>query len=452
MTEQTGLSSAMPPSHEYFIIGHATVICGAFLPVYEDGAVCVKSGKITAIGSTKSVRAQFLDAPFIDASRMIILPGLFNAHTHSAMGFFRGLGHGKKNMIESFLFPAEKSLSAELLEPLAYSYIYDGLRAGVTSFVDHYYFSEGVARAFEKFGVRGWIGETVADLGGAFPGRESWSRAKKLMESKSFGSLISHVVAPHATDTVSFDLLQECANYAKAHNLPLHMHLSQTTGELNRVQDRSGMSPVEYAAKAGALQPHSLVVHLTSASTSDLEAIKQSGSTIGYCPTSTVIYDKLAPIKDFYKLEIPLAIGTDCAASNDSADALGELKIASVIARDHGVDQSKLSPDHLLAMATTLPAKALGRQHDLGTLELGKEADFVLLKTSLSSEPHDIPLANVIYSMGARDVTHVMIKGRWVLWNRDLPYLDEAEMRFDYLRAVSEVRRRIGSDSNKVGP
>jgi 5-methylthioadenosine/S-adenosylhomocysteine deaminase len=296
--------------------------------------------------------------------------------------------------------------------------------------------------------VRGWIGETVADLGGAFPGRESWSRARALIEKSKFSSLISHVIAPHATDTVSSELLKECADYARENKIPLHMHLSQTPGERDRVKARENLSPVAIAAKAGALTPMSLVVHLTSADQQDLQIIKDSGATIGYCPTSTLFYDKLASIEDFYRLDIPLAIGTDCAASNDNADILEEIKIASLVGRDHRISHAQLTPDHLLAMATTIPAKVLGRSHDLGTLEPGKLADLVLLKLSLSSEPRDNPLANVFYSMGARDVTHVMVNGRWALWNRDLPDWDENQLKADYLEAVQEIRSRIKTQTN----
>ena len=447
MTRQLSLNDAVPSPSEDLVIANATVITGAFLPVLENGAIFIRAGKISATGSTQQIISQaktkIPSIRVLDATGYIVMPGLFNTHTHVAMGFFRGLGHGKTDMIESFLFPAEKILTPELLKPLSYSYIFDGLRAGVTSFVDHYYFSEGIGRAFETFGVRGWIGETVADLGGAFPGKDSWQRAKDLIEKKKFGPLIKHVVAPHAADTVSPGLLKECADYAKANNLTLHMHLSQIDGELNRVKARDNMTPVAAAKKAGALGPRSLVVHLTSATDDDIKTIKDSGATIGYCPTSTVMYDRLAKIKSFHEMDIPLAIGTDCAASNDAADSLGELKIASVLARNHGVDVAKISPDHLLAMATTIPAKVLGVEKELGTLEAGKQADMAFLKTSLSSEPADNKLANVIYSMGARDVTHVMVNGNWALWNRTLPSLNEGKLKDEYLAAVAEIRHRI---------
>jgi 5-methylthioadenosine/S-adenosylhomocysteine deaminase len=443
VTDQYSLTSPQVPKQAEVVIAHCTLIPGPFLPVIENGAIHIKGDKILATGDFDTVRALAPGIAVIDASHSVVMPGMFNAHSHVAMGFFRGLGHGKTNMIESFLFPAEKNLRSSHLEPLSYSYIYDGLRSGVTSFIDHYYFSQGIGKAFERLGVRAWIGETVADLGGAFPGRESWDRARALIEGSSFGPLISHMVAPHAADTVSFALLKECAAYAHANNLPLHMHLSQTQGEHSRVMARDGMSPVTYAAKAGALTASSLIVHLTSANHDDLAIIKKSGATIGYCPTSTILYDKLAPIKDFCELGIPLALGSDCAASNDSADILQDMKFAGLLAKDRQIPQQYLSPDHLLAMATTIPAALVGRSTDLGTLEPGKLADLVILKQSLSSYPAQEPLANVIYSMGSRDVTHVMINGRWSVWNQSLASANELELRKAYMDAVHDIQSLV---------
>ncbi len=444
--QKDSLVDAKSPTHKNgFIIDRATIVQGAFLPVVENGALVIRDGKIFDIGKSDIITNRHSDLKILDASEHVIMPGLFNAHTHVPMGFFRGLGHGKINMIESFLFPAEKSLSVELLEPLSYSYILDGLRAGVTSFVDHYYFSHGVAKAFETLGVRGWVGETIADLGGAFPGRDSFERAKLLIEKSNFGDLIRHTVAPHAADTVSMKLLRECAEYAKANSLPLHMHLSQSQGELDRVKSRDGLTPVEAALKAGALSEQSLVVHLTSAEDDDFRIIKNSGATMGYCPTSTILYDHLANIKLTDELGIPMAIGTDCAASNDSADCLNELKIAGLLAKQQGVPHDRNSPDHLLAMVTTIPAKVLGVGHELGTLELGKKADLVVLKAGLSAIPMQNHLANIIYSMGSRDITHVMVGGTWRIWNGKLDRLDEIRLRNDYLNAVNEISARINS-------
>lgn len=438
----------MIENHERdFLIGNARVVIGAFRPILDNGAVAVSAGRILDVGETSALRAKYTNFKFFDAAGSVCLPGLINSHTHLPMGFFRGLGHGKKDMIESFLFPAEKNLSAELTEPLSYSYLIDGLRAGVTTFVDHYYFSQGVGKALERLGVRGWIGETVADLGGAFPGIASFERAVKLIESKNFSSLIKHCIAPHAADTVSASLLKQCADYARANKLPLHMHLSQSAGELARVKARDGVSPVLAAKKAGALWEQSLVAHLTSASDEDLKIIKDTGATLAYCPSSTILYDHLANIKLASALEIPFALGTDCPASNDSADCLTELKFAGLIGRHAGIAHQQLSPDHLLAMSTINPARALGAERDVGSLEKGKVADLILLRCDVSALPAQNLLANIIYSMGSRDVTHVLVNGAWRLWNQSLVGINEKTLRNDYLLAIKEINQRLKKTS-----
>lgn len=426
-----------------FILGNAQIIQGPFRPVLENSALVIQTGVITDIGPTPSIRSKYPNLFFCDAEGAAILPGLFNSHTHLPMGFFRGLGRGKTNMIESFLFPAEKNLTRELVAPLSYSYLLDGLRAGVTSFVDHYYFSEGVASALETFQTRGWVGETVADLGGAFPGTDSWTRTVDLIEKSNYSSRIGFCIAPHAADTVSSSLLKRCADYARANKLPLHMHLSQSAGERQRVQARDGLSPVAAAEKAGALWENSIVVHLTSADEYDLKKIRDAGSTIGYCPTSTILYDKLADINKIFDMNIPMALATDCAASNDSADCLNELKMAAIIGKHQGIHEERLTPDHLLAMVTTIPAKALGVESKLGTLEKGKLADLSILPLGLSALPCKNLLANIIYSMGSRDVSHVMVDGKWLIWNKKLLLLNEQSLRHDYLKAVAEITNRI---------
>jgi 5-methylthioadenosine/S-adenosylhomocysteine deaminase len=444
LKDQITLRDGSPLNAKEFLIAHATVIPGPHLPATDDSAVLVRDGLIADIGAAVELKSRHKNLPVVDGSGFIMMPGLFNTHTHVPMGFFRGLGHGKENMIESFLFPAESALTPEILEPLSYSYIYDGLRSGVTSFADHYYFSEGIARAFERFGVRGWVGETVADMGGAFPGEDSWKRAVSLMESGQYSSLIRHVVAPHAADTVSPGLLKRCADYARSNHLPLHMHLSQTKGERDRVLKRDGVSPVECARRAGALSANSLVVHLTSADRDDLSTIRDAGATIGYCPGSTVIYDRLAPIDTFYELNIPMAIGTDCPASNDSADTLAELKIAALFARDRQIPLEKCSAGALLAMATTNPARVLGAAGELGTLEIGKRADIVFMERTLMIEPAGDVISNIIWSAGSRDVKHVMVDGKWRLWDETPTGISMTDACESYLGAVREIRRRTG--------
>lgn len=402
------------------------------------GCLTIKDGRILERSEQPDPRN-----PVYDASDFLIFPGLVNAHTHCAMGFFRGLGHGRQDMIENFLFPAEKSLTPDLLENLSLSYIAAGIRCGVTMFSDHYYFVDGVGKAFERLGVRAIIGETVADLGGAFPGDASVQRMHALIDNWSFSDRITPSVAPHAADTVSQPLLKKLAQFAVKNNLHLHMHLAQTSGELERLIVREAMSPVRYAQHCGALTDKTLAVHLIACSDADIAILKKEGAVAGICPVSEVVYEKLPAIDRFTRLGIPVALGTDCAASNDGSDIMSEMRFYNLMLRDRGVKTTEFSFADTLATATVNGSRLFGKSHVTGKLTKGSAADIVMMGASIDLLPMTDPLANLIYSANAGHVDHVMVDGKFVLRNRSLTMANESELRQSYITAVNEIKSRL---------
>ncbi|MEY4631256.1 MAG: hypothetical protein RIQ81_1376 [Pseudomonadota bacterium] len=394
--------------------------------------------------SHKKASPQHTADVVIDGKGFIAMPGLINVHTHAAMGFFRGLGHGRTDMIETFLFPAEKALTPELLEPLSWSYLVACLRAGVTCVADHYYMIEGVGRALERLGMRGYIGETIADLGGAFPGWDSWTQARQMMDAWPFSDLVQPVVAPHAADTVSSKMLREAAAFARSRKLTLHMHLSQTSGEFQRVKNQDNMTPVQKAFTCEALFDRTLAVHMISARESDFAELRNTGATVVVCPASQMIYERLAPLEHIAATGVPWATATDCAASNDGADVLGECKVLGLMARDRKVAGDCFAPENLHASVTTVPARALGMTGKLGVIAPGSLADIVLIRDDMSMRPHGHEVQNLIYSAGASGVEHLMVDGKWRLWHRDLSGVDEGQLTMEFDRAVGEIKRRTG--------
>ncbi len=402
------------------------------------GCLTIENGRIIARSKVPDPRY-----PTYDCSDFIICPGLVNAHTHCAMGFFRGLGHGKTDMIENFLFPAEKALTPELLEDLSLSYIAAGIRAGVTMFSDHYYFVEGVGRAIEKLGARGIIGETVADLGGAFPGDESTKRMHTMLERWKFSDRIAPSVAPHAADTVSKKLLTELGAFAANNKMHLHMHLAQTTGELQRVQKREHISPVRYAANCGALSERTLAVHLIACDDDDIKILKDHNVTAGICPVSEIVYERLPAVDRIFRAGITTALGTDCAASNDTSDILAEMRIFSLLMRDRGVSLEDYSFKDTLAAGTVNGAKLFGKSHVTGLLKTGSAADLVLVNLAVDILPASNPLANLLYSANAGHVDHVLVEGRFILRDRKLTMAGESDVKLSYVKAVETIKKRL---------
>jgi 5-methylthioadenosine/S-adenosylhomocysteine deaminase len=402
------------------------------------GCLTIENGRIIKRSNTPDPRY-----PAYDCSDFIICPGFVNAHTHCAMGFFRGLGHGKTEMIETFLFPAEKALTPELLEDLSLSYIAAGIRAGVTLFSDHYYFVEGVGRAIERLGARGIIGETVADLGGAFPGAEATKRMHTMLDRWAFSDRIVPSVAPHAADTVSKKLLTEMGAFAAKHKLHLHMHLAQTTGELHRVQKRESVSPVRYAADCGALSDRTLAVHLIACDDDDIKILKDHNVTAGICPVSEIVYERLPAVDRLFRAGVTTALGTDCAASNDTSDILAEMRIFSLLMRDRGVSLEDYGFKETLAAGTVNGAKLFGKAHVTGLLQEGSAADLVLVNLAVDILPASNPLANLLYSANAGHIDHVLVEGRFILRDRKLTLASEHDVKASYLAAVDTIKKRL---------
>ncbi len=409
-------------------------------------SIAIKAGRIVALGPKEELRQRLGKAERISLPGHLIIPGLINAHTHASMSFFRGLGQvqptsaaADASLIENFFFPAEKALTPDLIEALAYPYLLDALKSGTVAVADAYFFIDGVGRALERLGMRGFIGEHVADLGGPHPaGKPTWEKYRDKIENWEFSSRVQPLVYGHATDTLSFGLLREIGQYAKDRQLPFHMHLSQTFGERERVESREGKSPVRYAYDAGVVHERSLLVHLVSADSQDFKLIAAEGSLICLCPASEVIYEKLPPLKPLFASGSRISLGTDCAASNDTADLLQEARIMALFARHEGIP---LGADVLGKMVLN-EAATLFAPHDLGSLNPGRAADLVCINLGLELAPWTRPSTNLFFSSISRQVEHVMIDGRWVLWDRELTLVAEADLQLEFNRALAELRQR----------
>jgi 5-methylthioadenosine/S-adenosylhomocysteine deaminase len=406
-----------------------------------NSAIAVRDGAIQEVGPSAATKRKFADYAVHALPGHIAMPGLINAHCHTPMSFFRGtvpyhrVAAGEDaSLIDKIFYPRETVLRPEDVRALAYPYIIDGLRSGVTCFFDSYFFMPEFAGAFAELGVRAVVGQHIADQGGPIPsGSDLWKETRKLIENWRWGSLVTPMVYAHATDTVSAELLRELADYARTRSLPFHMHLSQSMAERTKVTKQEGKSPVAKARDCGALFPGSIVTHLVSADREDLQLVKDSGATAGLTPASEILYERLPSFGEIADLGIPVALGTDCAASNDSADMLGELKLASLLFKHCGAVRS---PDEIAKMATTNPAGVYNLP--IGSLEKGKQADIVILKQDITLSDSKDFATDLVYSVQSRHVDHVMIAGKWVLWNQQLASQSETELKERYLKVVAK--------------
>ncbi len=405
------------------------------------GDLLIHNSKILKISEIIEAKDLPPDTLCLDASEFLITPGFVNAHTHVAMNIFRDLSHQTKNMIYDLFFPWESQLDPQILAALSYPYILSGLKSGVTAFADHYYFEEGIIPAFNLFGVKAFIGETTADLGSAFPDPQKWKRVKEIIENWPYDTqYFVPVVAPHATDTNSKELLVEMAKFAKMNSLSLHMHLSQTQKERDTVLNRYGLTPVQLAEVCGVLGPKCLAVHLVSASEHDLKLIKDTGTVFGFSPASEIIYEQLPNLKKILELEIPFALGTDCAASNDSANILSEMRLAHLLCQQQGFKNGVT--EKILNSVTYNAANVLGAPH-WSNLSEGSDADIVVFKKTLDTLPTQVPQENLIFSHSNQNVHHVLIRGKWVLFNQQPVNVDLITLEKEFKLALKSFKAKL---------
>jgi len=267
-----------------------------------------------------------------DLGALLVAPAFINAHTHLAMGGFRGLvGNDalRGNVVEDLFFRLETAMSADDVRAFTRLGALESLRHGVARVWDHYYFAESIAAGMHDVGLRGVVAPTLQDLSGPGVGqREAQLRATEALTSTAWSDRgIYAAVGPHATDTVSASLWGVITSMARAHELPVHVHVAQSVEEYTRIDKRHGLSPLAWLEQLGVLAqvPKLLAVHAIFVSTRDLQRLDPTRHALGYCPLSQQQFCFPAHVPSWQDAGIPWIVGTDCAMSNDAMNVQREL-------------------------------------------------------------------------------------------------------------------------------
>lgn len=405
--------------------------------------VVISNGKILNLGVLEDwdESKDYALWPKIDLNGYIISPGFVNAHTHVAMSAFHNLCY-ESDLNWQRVFKKEAQISSKNIEALSSPSIYSSIRSGVTGFVDHYYFSSSVGKAFDKWGVKALIGESIVDQGGAFPGKESWERAKHQLSwtAKNCSSNIQNILCPHASNTVSQNLLKQIVDISKSENLGMHYHLAQSKNEYDYIKKEFSKTPVEYFNSLGLITSQSLAVHCLFLGDKDFAILKKQGAMIGVCPLSQMSFERLVDLQKIVELNIPWSLGTDAIGFNDHMNLLEEVRLCAIKSKE-----LKLGSDfHLQVLSAA--TKNLVKYFNLkqkwnfsGTMEIGDAADLVFIKKDMRIEPIKDLQKTLVYSVDSSHIQHVMVNGDWVLFDQKPVKVSEEEMAHDYRLACKVV-------------
>ncbi|ARM84740.1 TRZ/ATZ family hydrolase [Marinobacter salarius] len=386
--------------------------------VLEHQAVLVQGDRIAAIVSQDEADARFRAKEVIDLPSHVLLPGLINMHGHAAMSLFRGLADDLPLMtwLNDHIWPAEGAFVSE-------AFIADGtqlamaemLRTGTTTFSDMYFFPEIVAQLAHDAGMRAQICFPLLDFPtpwGSGPD-EYLSKGEAFIKQWQDNAFIMPAIGPHAPYTVSDEPLRKAVALSEATGAPIQIHLHETAFEVADAMEKSGKRPTARLAELKVLGTNTQCVHMTQIDESDIALLQATGAHVIHCPESNLkLASGLSPVQTFRKAGVNVAIGTDGAASNNDLDLFGELNTAAMLAKVVADDASALSAHEALAMATIQGARALGRDHELGSLAAGKLADIIAVDLGDPFlQPVYDPASHLVYSNHGRQVSHSWING-----------------------------------------
>ena len=415
--------------------------------IHPNSAVAVAGDSIVAVGPEAS---NWEPQETIDCRGRIVMPGLVNAHTHVPMALLRGLADDLRLdvWLMGYMMPVEREfVSPDFVRLGTRLGCAEMIRSGVTCFADMYYFEEKVAEATAQAGMRALCAQTVL----RFPAPDAPSyedglaRARDFIERWRGHPLIVPAPAPHAPYTCTPEILRSCAELAAEFDVPLHIHLSETLAEVEDSWAVHGMPVVPWVKKQGLFGAKVLAAHCVHVDEGEMRALKDCGAGVAHNPTSNLkLGAGVAPVTRMLELGLDVGIGTDGAASNNDLDMFEETRLAALLAKGIGGDPTALPAREALAMATRVGARALHLAHLTGSLEPGKRADLIVLDLD---RLHNVPAferdpnaiyARIVYASKSTDVTDLMCNGRWLMRDRTLLTLREADL---YEEARDYARR-----------
>jgi 5-methylthioadenosine/S-adenosylhomocysteine deaminase len=439
------------PSSRLLVTGGTVVTMDSRGTVLVDGAVAVAGDRIVAVGPAAELERSHPDAERIDARGKVVLPGLVNAHTHAPMVLFRGLADDLPLMewLEDHIFPAEAAhVDEEFVRWGTRLACLEMLRGGTTTFVDMYYFEGVIAEEVDRCGMRAVLGETLIDF--PAPDHATWDDAvaatRGFVERWRGHPRITPAVAPHSAYTVSDEHLVAAHRLAAELDVPLLIHLAEDRAEVERVRARSGQTSIALLESLGVLGERMIAAHVVWPTADEIALLARRGVGVAHCPQSNMkIAAGVAPVPALIAAGVAVGLGTDGAGSNNDLDLWQEVDTAAKLHKLTAGDPTVLPARQALAMATIEGARALDLDGEIGSLEVGKRADLVVVAaTGLHQRPQDPatnPYSFLVYSTHSADVEAVVVDGRVVVRGGRVLTLDEEEVvaRAVALRAAVEA-------------
>ena len=420
--------------------------------VLEDHAVAVVDDRVAAVLPVAEARALFQPSVFIERPEHVLVPGLINTHCHAAMTLLRGLADDLPldAWLRERIWPVERRfVSAEFVRDGTELAIAEMLRAGVTCFSDQYFFPEIVAETAVDLHMRAVVGTPVVDLPTAWADdvADYLNKGTDLVHDRyADHPLISTCFAPHTTRALSDAAFTELRVLADQLDVPVQIHLHESAAEVAQSIEATGRRPLQRLDDLGLLNASLLAVHAVHVTPDEIRRLAAAGASVAHCPASNLkLACGLAPAAALVDAGVAVGIGTDGAASNNLLDVLAEVRLAAMLAKVTAGDSGAIPAEQALRMATLDAARALRRDHEIGSIEPGKWADLTCVDMQrFNTQPLYDPVSQLVYATRADQVSDVWVAGRHLLDRAELTTINRDSL----FRRSSEWRRRIADHRN----
>jgi 5-methylthioadenosine/S-adenosylhomocysteine deaminase len=384
----------------------------------------------------------------IDMIGKAILPGFINTHGHAAMTLLRGYADDLplQEWLQDKIWPLEGKYQREQVTAGTSLAITEMIRTGTTCFLDMYDHMDAVAELVSEIGIRASLCRGCIGFG------DDVLRANKLKEATAFAqnwhgaadNRITTMMSPHSTYTCTPSFILPFIEKAAELNLPIHTHMSETAREVAQNVAEYGVRPVEHLDRLGFFELPSLVAHAVHLTDEEIDVLAVKGVKIAHNPGSNLkLGSGIAPVSKMLAKGIRPALATDSAASNNNLDLLEEIKLAALIHKGMNEDPLAIPAKLALSMGTVFGAEALFLDQVVGTLSLGKKADFISIDlTGIHMQPRHDVVSHIVYSASGHDVADVYVDGKALMLNRELTTIDEEKVIFEAKYSFDQLVKR----------
>jgi len=401
--------------------------------------IAIENGRIKSIGL---VPEDFKVDKVIDGKDKLVMPGLVNSHTHIAMSLFRNYADDLPfwPWLTERIMPLEEKLVSEHVYWGSMLSIVEMIKSGITSFADMYFFMDDVAKAAEETGIRASLSVGLSDSGDQEQKIKNTQEYFDNWNGKANGR-ITVMAGPHAPYSCGPSFLSKVIDMASERRMGIHIHLSESKKEVEDSYNNYGKSPIKHVNDLGLFDLSTLAAHCVHLSDDDINILANKKVSVANNPGSNLkLGNGFARVEDMIKKGVNVCLGTDGSASNNNLNMFEEINLAALVNKALKGDTTSIPATTAVKMATINGAKALGLDKEVGTLEVGKKADIIIIDLN---KPHFYPRYNLIsslaYSAQASDVETVIVDGNILMENYELKTVDIEKVMFNAERCAKSL-------------